>query len=255
METKATVTLPDDLLADILGRLPARSLAASQRVCKAWHELVENRRLLLRLRRLLPHSVRGLFINYQDYGNPHFFARPPLAVAADGARIKGKVDFIVREINGYSFSSWYEVADHCNGILLYRDTDQHVLYVLNPATRRRARLPPCSGEDWKRRAFLVFDPAVSPDYKVLLEPVDPREAACSRLMEWPPAAWKWHEFSSMTGRWKEKVFVLEGEAAGTVGELVLGLDSLRYSMVPRWRYAAYWKGELYVHCRGEFVAR
>ena len=59
----------------------------------------------------------------------------------------------------------------------------------------------------------------------------------------------------MTGRWKEKVFVLEGEAAGTVGELVLGLDSLRYSMVPRWRYAAYWKGELYVHCRGEFVAR
>jgi hypothetical protein len=56
-------------------------------------------------------------------------------------------------------------------LLLYRDTNQNVMYVLNPATQRRACLPPCSGEDWQRRAFLVFDPAVSPHYKVLQSPL------------------------------------------------------------------------------------
>jgi hypothetical protein len=117
-------------------------------------------------------------------------------------------------------------------LLLYRDTDQNgVLYVLNPATQRRARLPPCSGEDWQRPAFLVFDPAVSPHYKVLLEPLERiDQAAHSRLMEWPPPAWSWGEFSSRTGRWKEKVLARQGEAAATVGELLLGLD-LGYSMV------------------------
>ena len=76
MEAEAAMALPNDLLADVLGRLPARSLAASRRVCKAWRDLVDEQRLLLRLGRLLPHSLRGLFINYQDYKRPHFFARP-----------------------------------------------------------------------------------------------------------------------------------------------------------------------------------
>jgi hypothetical protein len=40
-------------------------------------------------------------------------------------------------------------------------------------------------------------------------------------MEWPPSEWAtWHEFSSSTRRWEEKVFVREGEAAGTAGELL-----------------------------------
>jgi len=67
MEAEAAMALPNDLLADVLGRLPARSLAASQRVCKAWRDLVDEWWLLLRLRCLLPHSLRGLFINYQNY--------------------------------------------------------------------------------------------------------------------------------------------------------------------------------------------
>jgi hypothetical protein len=53
--------------------------------------------------------VRGLFINYQDHDKPHFFAGPPPATAADGARmIKGEVGFIKREnINGHNVRSWY----------------------------------------------------------------------------------------------------------------------------------------------------
>ncbi|CAO2146383.1 unnamed protein product [Urochloa humidicola] len=258
METNAVTTaLPDDLLADVLGRLPARSLAASRRVCKAWRDVIDQRRLLLRLRHQLPHSLRGLFINYQDYGKPHFFSRPGLAAA--GPRIEGKVDFIVRERTyGFNWTSWHEVTDHCNGLLLYRDTDLNVLYTRNPATQRWARLPPCTGDASGRRAFLVFDPAVSLQYKVLLAPLEPNEKEAEdkdafRLMEWPPLAWTWHEFSSRTGRWEEKVFVREGKAAGTVGDFLL--KELSYSVVTRWRYGAYWQGELYMHCQGEYVSR
>ncbi|CAO2142650.1 unnamed protein product [Urochloa humidicola] len=89
METKAATTaLPNDLLADIFGRLPARSLTASRRVCKAWRDVIDQRRLPLRLRHLLPHSLHGLFINYQDYDKPHFFSRPGLAAATPGSRAR-----------------------------------------------------------------------------------------------------------------------------------------------------------------------
>jgi len=93
----------------------------------------------------------------------------------------------------------------------------------------------------------VFDPAASPaHYKVLLEPVVVYNAC--RLMEWPAVAWAWQEFSSESGRWEEKVFVRDGEAAGTtVGELLSLLESLCF--------AAYWQGALYIHCSGEFVSR
>ncbi|KAF8665941.1 hypothetical protein HU200_054026 [Digitaria exilis] len=142
--------------------------------------------------------------------------------------------------------------------VLLRDTGGNVVYVCNPTTRWWTHLPPCSGEP-RRRAFLVFDPAVSPHYKVLLAPKEPEENDddeddARRFMEWPPSPWTWQEFSSATGRWEMKVFVREGEATGTVGDLLF--QSVRYGGIePRWGYAAYWQGQLYVHCRGEYVSR
>jgi hypothetical protein len=113
---------------------------------------------------------------------------------------------------------------------------------------------------WGRRAFLVFDPFVSPEYTVLLSPAEPakeqmaKDDTC-RLMEWPPSAWTtWHEFSSSTGRWEEKVFVREGEAAVTHEDLLLNTGGFHH-VEPPCRYAAYWKGALYVHWRGEFISR
>ncbi|CAL4978950.1 unnamed protein product [Urochloa decumbens] len=141
METRQTTVaaaaplaaLPDDVLEDILGRLPARSLAASRQVCKAWRDIVDNRRLLLRLRRLLPHSLHGFFVNYVDHGRAHFFARPtPAAAAAAGTRIDGEFSFIEPE-QAYSPK---EVADHCNGLVLYWDDHKCNLYMCNPTTQR-----------------------------------------------------------------------------------------------------------------------
>ncbi|GJN25841.1 hypothetical protein PR202_gb13725 [Eleusine coracana subsp. coracana] len=191
----ASSVLPDDALAGVFRRLPARSLAASRRVCKAWRALIDAQQLLLRLRHLLPHSVRG--INYIDHYRPHFFARP---TSTPGPQIDGEFRFIAYEKPW----SWYSVQDHCNGLVL-RSADLFNgdnMYVINPATRRWDHLPPCGeDDDWNRRAFIVFDPAVSPHYEVLMAP--PEEGIM-------PSSWRWHVLSSTTKTWEEKVFVREG---------------------------------------------
>ncbi|TVU23666.1 hypothetical protein EJB05_26045, partial [Eragrostis curvula] len=248
METAAAIAiLPDNVLVAILCRLPERGLAASRRVCKAWRAIVDEQQLLLRLRRLLPQSVAGLFVNYIDHWRPHFFGRP---TSAAGPQIDGEFSFVAREKRW----SWYRILDHSNGLVL-RSSDDFTgdsMYVCNPATQGWARLPRCGDDDCSRRAFIVFDPAVSPQYEVLLAPLEPVKKQGS--VEWPPSSWTWHSLSSRTKRWEERVFVREGEAAGTVA--TLKLRHWKYDEYDtRWRYGVYWQGSLYVHCRGEYVSR
>ena len=81
--------LPDDLTADILRRLPPRSLAVSRCVCRGWRDLVDAGRLL-RVD-LLPRSVGVIFMHYCAFYSPEFLARP-----TTGRRpsISGDLDFV-----------------------------------------------------------------------------------------------------------------------------------------------------------------
>ncbi|TVT97605.1 hypothetical protein EJB05_57144, partial [Eragrostis curvula] len=108
---------------------------------------------------------------------------------------------------------------------------------------------------WHLHAFVVFEPAESKHYKVLLVSRKPKKGVdeARRSMEWPPSRWRCHQLSPKTGWWRERVFVREGEVAGTVADLLM--DSVPYSWEPRWRFSAYWQGALYLHCHGEYVAR
>ncbi|CAO2142653.1 unnamed protein product [Urochloa humidicola] len=186
---------------------------------------------------------------------------------------------------------WYNVLDHCNHGLILLSGDHmgpdKCMYLCNPATRQWTRMPPPCPRSFSGRTFIVFDLASMspPCYKVLWtqrEPENPKgnqvmrrylagkdlggaddaksteaeleeEFSSWRLTEWPPLQWSWHEFSSTTSRWVQRVLVREGEAAGTLGDLIL--RKWDYVFHPRWRYAAYWQGALYVHCRGEYVSR
>ncbi|VAI42277.1 unnamed protein product [Triticum turgidum subsp. durum] len=150
---------------------------------------------------------------------------------------------------------------------------RHLMELESPRTSwalmRILRVPP--RQDLCAGVYLAFDPAVSPHYELLTIPAIPgapnklafraakggssNDNDKSRLMEseWPPTPWRLNVFSSRTGQWEERDFVRQGEPAGTVGDMLK--DRAELSWGPRQRYAVYYQGALYVHCRGSFVLR
>jgi hypothetical protein len=234
--------LPDDLLADILRRLPARSMAACRTVCKGWRTAVDAGGMLLAVARLAPRHMRGFLVNYFG-GSYSCFARGPTAsptIALDGATLgfMRRVGTLV----GYSGAA---VVDHRNG-LLYMQGFQTC--VCNPATRRWAELPQPPFR-WAV-AYLVFDPVVSLHYDVFLFPKTMwhrYDAGMGAPMEWPPNVYVVHVYSSTTNQWEKRPFLREGDM----------------TMVTMWadrrgdpqRNAAHWRGALYLHCRSGLIIR
>ncbi|XP_037441623.1 uncharacterized protein LOC119309812 [Triticum dicoccoides] len=228
------VLLPQDMLADVLGRLAPRDLAISRCVCKAWCTIIDARRLLLA--DLLPRRVGGIIINFNDLLLSEFFSRP-----STGPSVSGNLNYL---------PSISVVKDHCNGLLLLDG------YVVNPATRQWAELPPCPslGLESFEGEHLVFDPSISPHYEVLVIPISPKLDRDVKLdpaveeLEWPASLCMLHVFSSRTKQWEERRFVREGEAAGTIADMRLARQYYQ-------NRAVYWRGSLYVHLPSHFVMR
>uniref|UniRef100_A0ACD5VMJ7 Uncharacterized protein n=1 Tax=Avena sativa TaxID=4498 RepID=A0ACD5VMJ7_AVESA len=229
-------SLPDDVLADIFGRLAPRWIAASRCVCPSWRASIDGRRLLRA--DLLPLSLRGIFTHFDLQKYPAFFSRPtpPSAPA-----FSGKLSFLPSADPAgcvwypdepYDIREKYSITDHCNGLLLIDK------YVVNPATRRWDALPPAPpgrvqfifrtdqdlGDGTPHyetiHNYLVFDPTVSPHYQVL------RICALSRMhdlrkkdTECPSPVCTLNVLSSRSGCWEERRFVREGDAAGTFLEV------------------------------------
>jgi hypothetical protein len=223
-------------------RLAPRDLAVSRCVRKAWHAIIDDRRLLLP--HLLPHKVAGIFIEYNCCDWWEFFARP-----TTGNDISGELDFLP--------DAEPDIRDHCNGLLLGYNC------VFNPATQRWAPLPPRPHSLMKEEVclycqeYLVFDPTISPHYEVLLipriasqssrpHPTDPS----IEESEWPPSRYVLHVFSSKTQQWEERLFLRTGQPMGTVGDM-----RRKHSSFCVGRYAAYSQGDLYVTCEANFVMR
>uniref|UniRef100_A0A0D9VX56 F-box domain-containing protein n=1 Tax=Leersia perrieri TaxID=77586 RepID=A0A0D9VX56_9ORYZ len=223
------LALPDDVLTDILRRLPPRSLAAARCVCAPWRFAIDSRCLLRA--DLLPLSLAGIFLWFDGLRFPEFFSRP-LSTTPTRPAISGKLDYMPNK------KMLYRILDHCNGLLLL------TTHVVNPATRRCVTLPiPRSprARDIFGRRYIVFDPTVSPHYDVIQIPSITRSMEQDPIMresEWPPSPFAMLVFSSVSKKWEDRLFLREGEAAGTVGELA------RFSGENR---AVYWHGALYLH--------
>ncbi|KAL6637540.1 hypothetical protein ACP70R_025112 [Stipagrostis hirtigluma subsp. patula] len=222
--------LPEDVLGDILARLAPRGLATARAVCREWRAAVDGRRLLRA--DLLPLSLDGIFVNFFGHPFPEYFARPSSSTvsgAMDHLPVDGKV----------------RILGHCNGLLL---ADNYDLYVVNPATRWWARLPPppprAAPEVLDLRHYLVFDPTMSPHYEVLsisdlhATPTEPEKA------EWPPSTCVSCVFSSQTSRWEERLLIREEGAIAAMSDIRTTEESY-----------AYWKGALYIHCNTDFILR
>ncbi|CAN6372654.1 unnamed protein product [Urochloa humidicola] len=247
--------LPEDLLTNILGRLDPRSLAVCRCVSKELHRAVEDGWFLQ-----LPRWLHGIFFNYNDHGHSHLLFRPQPAGSPASS-----VDGVLHFMPGRSPWRWRMIKDHCNGLLLYEDGNTY--HVCNPATRRWMCLRPRMEKFNYAAAHLVFDPTVSLDYEVVLVPWAPGaepywyeygrpRKKVEPLMEWPPAVLEVDVFSSRTERCEVRKFIREGAAAVTIADVLSERESPREIYGgPEGRYAEYWKGALYVHCRGSFVMR
>ncbi|KAK1669127.1 hypothetical protein QYE76_057286 [Lolium multiflorum] len=240
--------LPEELLSGILDGLPPRSLAACRGVCHDWCAAIDGRGMLLDIAHLVPHGLRGIYINFVGQYLPYFFSPEQ----PTNPRIDAALDFM-------QLQPWWgngKVLDHRNGLLLYTN-DSATLYVCNPATRRWAELPTRPFSDRRGSEYLMFDPIVSLNYDVLFFQEPPLEHRPMKddveslfpngpsfgadwkqrrlpdrglgSMAWPPVSYSVQVFSSRTGLWEEKRFVREEHTPVTVSDVCSCKNMTDYS--------------------------
>ncbi|KAK3136244.1 hypothetical protein QOZ80_5BG0430320 [Eleusine coracana subsp. coracana] len=197
--------LPDDLIIEILARLPARSLYTCMCVSKSWHGLISDPAN----RHRLAQTVSGLFFSkFRRNGRPAFFF----------AGLPSPPPPPVDPVFSFLPSSYTEIQllDSCNGLFLFWcslstwfDSNHrhpprfHV--VCNPTTEWVALPRPSHApglpsfwdelnpETDTSKAVLAFDPAISPHFHVF-QMVQKQEQTNLRL----DAV---EIYSSQTGNW------------------------------------------------------
>ncbi|CAD6245839.1 unnamed protein product [Miscanthus lutarioriparius] len=156
-ESSAVVvaSLSDDMLAEIILRLPVDSVARSKCVSKAWCATVSDGYF----RRRLPLQLSVVYFpDNDDDASSRGKALPRFAcagsAAGDGAGIGLLRD---RDLGFFPFLDVSVVCDACNGLLLLRAAGTRRFYVVDPVTRDWAALPPPSRDP--RLSMLAFDPS------------------------------------------------------------------------------------------------
>ncbi|KAG2585204.1 F-box protein At5g07610-like [Panicum virgatum] len=161
-------SLGDDMLAEIILRLPVKAVARSRCVSKGWCATISDGYL----RRRLPLQ---LSVVYFPGG------RAPRFACADAASGGGLLED--RDLGFFPFLDGAVVGDACNGLLLFRTAGTARFYVVDPVTRRWAALPPPSRD--ARLSMLAFDPSPSGDPS-------------------PSPARRGYHVVNFTGRWRER---------------------------------------------------
>jgi hypothetical protein len=188
-------SLTDELLVEILRRVPIRSLCRFKCVSRSWRNLISDPVH----RKKLPQTLPGFF-----YHNWNFERFPTKAHHFTNITGKGP-PFI---FPSFSFlpvpGGDVELLDSCSGLLLCRcfepgprDADGFRPFhyvVCNPATKKWVMLPDgCWASGEARIARLGFDPAVSSHFHVVVYVLD--EGECVTAVE---------IYSSKTAAWSFK---------------------------------------------------
>ncbi|KAM3193255.1 hypothetical protein ACQJBY_070065 [Aegilops geniculata] len=189
--------LADDLLVEILSRVPAKSLLRFRCVSSHWLALIDHPDH----RKTLPQTPAGFFYGSKYTGE--WFLQPPLHFTSFPGRRCPPID------TSCSFLPDHErvhLLDCCNGLLLCRwrdasaEGDELRYVVCNPATEKWVVLP-SSGKATSEvaTARLGFDPALSPHFHVF-ELVEEQDSA----FPWDPDTAGVAVYSSETGGWVYK---------------------------------------------------
>nr|TKW40356.1 hypothetical protein SEVIR_1G240100v2 [Setaria viridis] len=181
MKTESPITgpeLPDEIMTEVLLRLPVKSILRFRAVCRAWAAtLCSDEFCTLHMARETQ-TESGAPAASARY--PKLLLIAPATAACDatvvyscsppcpgGAKLMLTLDDLRGDFVG-------GVAAQCRGLILLHDAVAPAYYVVNAATRAVTRLPPCQKELYSS-AGLGFD-ARAKEYKVmrlLRKPKDP----------------------------------------------------------------------------------
>ncbi|KAK4489396.1 hypothetical protein RD792_005205 [Penstemon davidsonii] len=193
MQTKSAeiVGSNEDLLTEILLRLPVKSLIDFKLVSKQWHSIITNPNFchLRSCRKTKPPAI-GLFIHSGDFSYNESFDYVPFSVPRLRISPIQKHRLTIED-----FSLDIRVVQSCNGLLLCRNIKgpgEWKYYVCNPTTKHSFRIPQLD-ENIKRGMCLAFDPAKSPHYHVVCVHECPKNSDLSFRIQ---------IYSSKTGSWK-----------------------------------------------------
>ncbi|XP_071742696.1 F-box protein At5g07610-like [Rutidosis leptorrhynchoides] len=147
----------DDLLIEILLRLPVISLVLFRSVSKRWLSIINNPHFVTLLRQIIPKSepVSGLYI--QNPGAFFVYDFVPLDNRVDQSRYPFKL------ISRYDRRFGVIILQSCHGLLLC--VGLHHYYVYNPTTSLFKKIPFCPID--KGTIRMAYDPTKSPHYKLV----------------------------------------------------------------------------------------
>ncbi|KAF3433265.1 hypothetical protein FNV43_RR24367 [Rhamnella rubrinervis] len=160
--------LPEDIIVDILRRLPVKSVGRFRCVSKTWRSLISDPNFVRThlSRHIQPHLSLGTAcrIILSRYADTLLSLRPH--EDDDGFAEAVELDFhLVRHLP-------YYVKGHCDGILclVINDGAKGLLVVYNPSIREYRRLPPPRNFRSTREVFGIgYDSSIG-DYKIVRVP-------------------------------------------------------------------------------------
>ncbi|KAL3629227.1 hypothetical protein CASFOL_026449 [Castilleja foliolosa] len=144
-------SLPDEVLFEVLVRLPAQDIYNPARlVCSKWYHMIHTHTFIYAH---LQRSTYGLL--FQSTNGDSFF----MSVGESG-RV---------EISKKRYNLKNPVQTSCNGLLLEHERgSKYNIYVSNPATRQIFALPPFVGYEIYYQSFGIAYAAASMEYKAVI---------------------------------------------------------------------------------------
>ncbi|KAK1425338.1 hypothetical protein QVD17_20689 [Tagetes erecta] len=190
VSSRHAVVSNDDLLIEILLRLPVLSLQRFKSVCKRWLTLITNPNFTLRRSQtaiLDPPS--GIFLT-KKWSNKYDFV--PFDVTIPPNRSPLRTSYTLNFDRGE-----VRIKQSSNGLLLCEIVRRNEFYVYNPSTNRSTMIPQCPyvNRTWCVHTLrMAFDPSKSPHYKVVYASgVDQHSGPSIHIKI----------YSSETGKWSE----------------------------------------------------
>jgi hypothetical protein len=182
------VEISEDVITEILARLPCKSLARFRCVSTSWDRIISSDYL----RRRLPLITSGVLFHDAPRGGGGEGNRKQQAYSYACAS-EGRGAAEATDMSFFPCHDTSTMIDGCNGLLLYYAASPYpsaaAFHVVNPTTRRWAALP--APRRKTLLSVLVFDPCDSPRYRVVC------------FTGWLPRGARIEVFDSEAGAWRD----------------------------------------------------